>query len=202
MMDDNMDSNINSNHNNFYKLQKLYELWLRHINKYNITQHNYKLTHFRPNRSPSSLDHLYSNCPLKLSNVTTHDNALSDHSIITGIYSDKDIKIDPKFVTIRKFKNLTDIKLKNAIKNSENLNSIFNYQDPNKIANILQIELNAIIDYFTEPKIIQYSKKYVPFHNNEIKQMIDTKNKLLTNAINTKNIDDWRLFKNKNNIIN
>ena len=32
--------------------------------------------------------------------------------------------------------------------------------------------------------------------------MIDTKNKLLTNAINTKNIDDWRLFKNKNNIIN
>ena len=32
--------------------------------------------------------------------------------------------------------------------------------------------------------------------------MINTKNELLTNAINTKNVEDWHLFKNQNNIIN
>ena len=202
MMDDNLDSNNNGNHNKFYNIQNLYDIWLKHINKYNITQHNFKLTHFRPNRNPSSLDHIYSNCPLKINNVTTDNNALSDHSIITGIYNDKEIKIDPTFVTIRKHKNLTDKKIQDAVKNLEYLNSIFNYEDPNKIANILQVELNTIIDYLTEPKVIQFTNKYVPFYNDEIKKMINTKNELLTNAINTKNIEDWHLFKNQNNIIN
>ena len=65
MMDDNMDSSINSNHNKFYKLHNLYEIWQNHINNFNITQHNFKLTHFRPNKNPSSLDHIYSNCQQK-----------------------------------------------------------------------------------------------------------------------------------------
>ena len=89
MMDDNLDTSENSVHNKVFNLKYLYELWQKYLNKHNITQHNFKYTHFRPNKNPSCIDHVLSNCPNNINNVTTNTNSLSDHSIITANYSNK-----------------------------------------------------------------------------------------------------------------
>ena len=86
-MDDNLDSSKNSWHNKRYKLKDLYESLNVIKNKYNITQHNHKFTHFVPHQPPSCIDHIYSNCANKIINVTTHKNTTSDHSIITAQYT-------------------------------------------------------------------------------------------------------------------
>ena len=199
MMDDNLDSNQNSMHNKIYKLKDLHDVKKIHLDTYNISQHNFKNTHFRKQRNPSCIDHIFSNCPNNINNVTTHTNCMSDHSILTANYNTKNIKTYPKFIKIRKWNKLTKNKLKHEIEHSEQLNSIFSYTDPDLIANILQIELNSIIDHFTEPKIIQFTKKYIPFYNEELRNNIYENNKLLTKAIDSNEIEDWRNFKNKRN---
>ena len=59
LMDDNLDSSQNSLHNKIYKLKDLYEIWQQHLDKHNITQHNFKYTHFRPNTKQKCIDHSY-----------------------------------------------------------------------------------------------------------------------------------------------
>ena len=174
-------------------------MWQNHLNKYNITQHNFKYTHFRPNQKPSCIDHLYSNCPNHINNVSTHTNGISDHSIITANYSTKHEIVHPKYIKVRNWKSLTNNKIQNAIDQSDLMNSIFNYTDPNIVANIIQLELNAIIDTILLPKIIQYNKKYVPYFNESIRNKIKTRDKLLSTAIETKDNEDWRSFRNQRN---
>ena len=65
LMDDNIDCNPNAKHNKMYKIQKNYDLLQDHLDNFNITRHNLKNTRHVPHQPPSSLDHIYSNCPKK-----------------------------------------------------------------------------------------------------------------------------------------
>ena len=156
LMDANIDTSTNSCHNSQYSIKKLHDLLLSHMNDHNICQHNKELTHFNGYHQPSLIDHIYSNCPLKISNVTTSQNIYSDHSIITAIYSSKEQLSHPRFLNIRNWKLLTKEKLCDLIDRSELLNSIFKYTDPNIIENIIQIELNSIIDFISPSKTVQF----------------------------------------------
>ena len=176
-MDDNLDTSINSWHNKKFKLQDLYEELNLIKNKYNLTQHNHKFTRFAPHQPPSCIDHIFSNCTNKISNVTTHKNTISDHSIITAQYSSNHQIYHPKFIKKnRNFRLLTKNTLNLYVKNSTLLNSIFNYTDPDIITNLIQLELNTIINFIAPPKIVQFSKNYVPYHNTEIRQNLILKN--------------------------
>ena len=85
------------------------------------------------------------------------------------------------------------------IEQSEFLNSIFRYQDPEIVANILQIELNAIINSIAPANKIQFKKNYCPFYNDEILKDLDKSQKLLNIAIETHDQNNWRQFKNFRN---
>ena len=72
--------------------------------------HNNKPTFFRPGYK-SCIDHIISNCPGKISNITTHfdntnsysytNNNISDHAILTCTYNNKLIKVPQLFKIIR-----------------------------------------------------------------------------------------------------
>ena len=79
------------------------------------------------------------------------------------------------------------------------MNSIFLYTNPNIIANLIQVELNAIINFLAPSKIIQATKNYIPYYNDEIKSKIEVKKILLSKAIVSKCADDWREFRNFRN---
>ena len=165
-MDDNLDSNPNAAHNKIYKIYKLVTLFNDHLESNGITTHNKKMTRYESNSPPSSLDHFYSNCPTNIDNVQTHTNIFSDHSIISLCYSSKLKIYQPKFIKVRNRKLLTKNRLEKFINQSIALNNIFTYADPELIANILHIKLNAIINLIAPSKNIQFKKDYQGYLSN------------------------------------
>ena len=57
-----------------------------------MTIHNEKPT-FHRKGNVSCIDHIISNCPTKIKNVTTHKDILSDHNHLTCTYSNKYLDI-------------------------------------------------------------------------------------------------------------
>ena len=83
-MDDNIDTNLdNINHNNEVLLGMLND----HLSKNSIVHHNYDNTRYMIGQKPSSIDHIYSNCPSNLNNIITHDYMVHDHKLLTFQYN-------------------------------------------------------------------------------------------------------------------
>ena len=200
MMDDNIDSDINSTHNKIYKIKNLYDLWQSHLIDFNIHQHNNLYTWFHRTQKPSTIDHIFSNCPNKISEVKTIRNSFSDHAMLLTEYMSSDIVYRPKFIKIRKSKLLSKRNLQTQFKNNDILPTIFNYTDPNQIADILQIELNSMIELIAPQSYIQYTKDYAPYIDESLHEDIKNTDDLLTKAIKSKNPNDWTNFKNSRNI--
>ena len=107
LMDDNIDSCVESNHNKQYKIKDLKILLDDHYNSNNITMHNNKFTRFVRHQMPSSIDHIYSNCINKMLNVQTITNTCSDHAILTAQYNSNGILYHSKFIKSRNSRLLT-----------------------------------------------------------------------------------------------
>ena len=135
--------------------------------------HNNEPTFFR-NQSKSCIDHIFSNCPTKISNTRTHVNnnlsqynnpkaniinndnpILSDHAIISCQYNSKDIDIPEQFRIVRNTKLLTARKLQGLVNNNFALNTIFSETDPYKITNVVVTEICNIIKNLAPFKKIQ-----------------------------------------------
>ena len=71
--------------------------------------------------------------------------------------------------------------------------------DSNYIAETIIGEIGAIIDYLSPEKLIQHSNKYAPWLTEATKDMIDQRNEAQKAAVASKNLDDWRQFKNLRN---
>ena len=89
LMDDNIDTSLNANHNKKYKIMDLSDLRSNHINTNDITQHNFDFTRYASHQPPSCIDHIYSNCPNNMTNISTDRNIFSDHCTITGQFNSK-----------------------------------------------------------------------------------------------------------------
>ena len=202
MMDTNIDTRCNTSHNAQYKIKDLFDMLFAHLNKYGICIHNKKFTRYRAHQQPSCIDHIFSNCPVKIIDVKTTLTGMSDHCILSAKYTFNGKPYEPSYRISRNFQALTKSALELAIDNSECLNSIFNYDDPDIIAEILQTELNLIIEVIAPHKVIQCKKDYIPYLNDDLKQQIKENNDILSQAINTNNSDSWRHFRNKRAIIN
>lgn len=202
MGDDNIDT-LDLDKSNMSALNSsLYSKLSNQLEAYNMVIHNDKPTRNMVNTPLSLIDHIYSNCPKKISNVKTHNCNFSDHSILSFTYTTKGQVYTPKFRYIRNFKLLNANTLNLHISQSFELNSIFNTSDPNKIAETLFNELTLIINTIAPQNCIQVKSKHADFLTPELVKKINENHKLLTNAINTKNIDDWRAFKNDKTQLN
>ena len=121
LMDDNIDSNPEAKHNKIYKIIKLFNMLNDHIVENNIVRHNKKNTRYTPHQPPSSINHIYSNCPQKIYNVETCVNSFSDHSIVSCVYKTKNIVYSPKFILVKNKKLLSKTKKFKCIYESSEL---------------------------------------------------------------------------------
>ena len=104
-----MDLN-NDNYNNNYKIISIRERTKQFLSEIYITSHNKDPT-FYINQTPTScIDHIYSNCPQKLTHITTINNGHSDHAVITAIYHTKAPTNNPKIIYTRPKYLLTEHK--------------------------------------------------------------------------------------------
>ena len=162
MTDDNMDHN-NHNFNNTYKISNIKEITNTFITNNNYTIHNETNTYFINQTPISCIDHIYSNCPQKVTHVTTNNTGQSDHAILTAKYHTKAPITNPKLVYTRQKHLLTEYTLNQYLTNNDILQTAYNYTDPDLIAEIMMSEYNNIIDIISPRTIRQVCKNYTPY---------------------------------------
>ena len=83
--------------------------------------------------------------------------------------------------------------------NYSNLDTVFHSQDPDYIANTIQLELNTIYNILAPSKVVQYKSDHIPYYNAKIRQKLKSCDLMLSKAILSKEKDDWRNFRNFRN---
>ena len=81
------------------------------------------------------------------------------------------------------------------------MDTLFQHQDPNFVTNTLQLELNSIYNILAPEKIVQYKSNHVQYYNQDTCAKIDYCNKLLTEAISSKDKSAWQNFRNTKHIL-
>ena len=149
---------------------------------------------------PSSLDHIYSNCPTKIYNVQTIPSIFSDHALVMCNYKTNKKVYHPKFIKTKNYTNLTKSNLLKYISNNTQLDKLFRYSDPDLIAHILQTELNSAINIIAPIKIVQCKSDFTPYLSAQSREDLKKCDILLREAIKIQNVENWIEFKNSRNI--
>ena len=169
LTDDNMDHE-SDNYNNTYKIKTIRERTTQFLTENNITTHNKDPTFYRNQTPTSCIDHIYSNCPQKLTHIPTINNGCSDHAIITATYHTKAPIKYPKIIYTRPKHLLTEHKLNEYLNNNDIIQTAFNYTDPDLIAEIIMREYNNIIEIIAPQTKRQVKKNYTPYLDKETRE--------------------------------
>ena len=105
------DDNIHHNNNNFntsYKTTNIKDTTSKFLDDNNYTTHNETNTFYVNQHPISCIDHIYSNCPQKVTHVTTHNKGQSDHAILTAKYHTKAPITTPKLIYTRQNHLITE----------------------------------------------------------------------------------------------
>ena len=164
----------------------------------NLTQHNFKPT-FSRNGLSSCIDHIYSKCSYKITDVVTHDDILSDHKILTCNYNNKQLNIKPTYKLKRDFNLLNKDILTDYCDRNDRIDTVFDYDTSNEIADILIEEIDNIIQTISPSKLVQCKNRYNKWYNTDIERQADIKNKAHDKAKKTNDPDDWRDFRRQRN---
>ena len=122
MIDDNIDSLKTGSNSSLTKNIKLCDLKQNLMIENTLTEYNIKPTFFRQGQI-SSIDHLITNCPLRILKTETHSidrnnptydghYNISDHGYISAVYSNKKMTHSPQYTIVRDLKLLTSFHLK------------------------------------------------------------------------------------------
>merc|ERR1712121_130791 len=112
-------------------------------------------------------DHIYSNCPQKITHITTENNGLSDHATLTATYHTKAPANNPKTVFTRPKYLLTEHNLNQYLNHNQIIQTAYNYTDPDLIATIIMQEFNNIIEIIAPRTKRQVKKNYMNMENME-----------------------------------
>merc|ERR1712240_944761 len=201
MADDNMDFD-NENYNNRYRIKAIKEKTTQFLTDNNITVHNKEPTYFVNQTPTSCIDHISSNCPQKITHITTENNGLSDHATITATYHTKAPINNPKIVYTRPKYLLTEHNLNAYLNNNDIIQTAYNYTDPELIAEKIMREFNNIIEIIAPKTKRQVKKNYTPYLNKETREGKKKLYQMHNKAKQTQQNDDWREYKNYRATIN
>merc|ERR1711867_9332 len=82
------------------------------------------------------------------------------------------------------------------------IDTIFDLDTPDEIANILINKFTSIIQTIAPSKLVQCKNRYNKWYNNDIETQADIKNKAHDKAKKTNDPDDWRDFRRQRNKYN
>ena len=169
---------------------------IKFLSENNYTTHNDTDTYYIKQRPVSCIDHIYSNCPQKITNVKTHNTGQSDHSILMAIYHTKAPIAPKRQFFSRKTHKLTSHSLNQHLQHNHVLNSAFTFTDPNLIADIIMSEYNNIIEIISPRTIRQIRRNYTPYLTKKLIKKKQYLYRLHIRAKHTKDNTDWTEYKN------
>merc|ERR1712243_133998 len=145
---------------------------------------------------------IYTNCPQKITHITTENNGLSDNATLIATYHTKAPANNPKTVFTRPKYLLTEHNLNQYLNHNQIIQTAYNYTDPDLIATIIMQEFNNIIEIIAPRTKRQIKKNYTPYLNKETREAKKKLNEIHNKAKQTQQDDDWREYKNQRATIN
>ena len=180
------------------RLKPLIEQLFSRIFTLGVSQLVTTATRAWPGQRESGLDHLYSNKPDKLSPVEAEFTGMSDHKIIRVTRFSKSFKRNVRYVRKRSYKNFNPVEFYRAVQELSWWD-IYTSEDANTAGTLLTNKLSTILDKLAPIKTFQVRNKYAPWLSDRTKILIKQRNEAQKIAADSKNLDDWRLYKNLRN---
>ena len=175
-------------------IKALHELYTSVINQLGLCQQNFKPTRYQSNASPSLLDHVFCSHPQKINSVETKLSIIADHCLVKCQYHARTLRQRPQFKRVRDHKLLNSQILMEHVGMNARLQSIFQFSDPDYIAETLIAEVNRILEDISPSRVIQCNKSYEPWKTRETVEVEKTVEHQLEKAIDTGRIEEWRYF--------
>merc|ERR1711954_519737 len=164
-----------------------------------MVQINHKPTCHQLGSRSSLLDLFLTNVPDRVVDVDNVLNTMSEHQeVICTLLTKTPCKLS-KSILIRNYANATFRNMQGLIDQNDNLQSLFNDHDPDVIGEKMIAGFNQITDTVVTRKRVQVCNRGVKFWS----KSLETERKIVaglnTQAIRTRNPDDFRFYKNKKN---
>ena len=145
IMDSNLDTSPDNHHNLQHKVEKLMEKFANTIETLNLDIVNKEFTRYVNHQNPSTIDHFITNSTNKKANILTKNVTFSDHCLLQAFYKVK-IQNNTQFKKVRDWKLFNQQNIDKYFNINENLNKVFDTENPEISAKILQDELNLILN--------------------------------------------------------
>ena len=145
-------------------------------------------------QTDSLLDHVWTNCPMKIVKVSNNDRASSDHNVIGCEVASKDIKNVANNIVKRVWKNFKKAECLQEFKNSD-WTAIMNETDVNVANALLEEKVCQIMDKFAPMRTIQVRSDYKDWLKDATKVKMQERNDARTFARVNDTDDNWNHFK-------
>ena len=152
----------------------------------------------RGGQPDSGLDHLWTNCPGKMSQIYTRYNG-SDHKVIMGIRFAKLIRNSTRYIKKRSFKNFNEEIFLERIR-STSWWDLYQTSDVNLAVQLFTSKINCILDEMAPVRTYQTNSKYCPWLTDSTKELISERNraqKYLSENKNDENLSKYKTLRNK-----
>ena len=184
-----------------YDIKEMLNEYLTFMEDNGFALLNNKPTRHWPGVPSTLIDHLVTNYPSNCDNVITKPTHISDHESVSCNFHVQRLKERPKSIKVRDYKLLTRQNLMHEIMQHERLNNLFSISDVNAKWECLINVYNDIINKLAPQKIIQVCDNQAPYINDEIKEEEKLLNQQLSTAINSKDLNEWRLYRAMRNVL-
>ena len=185
-------------HHSSAKLKPLIDALFERIIPLGVSQLVRGATRLERGQPRAGLDHLYSNKPDKLSSVQTYFTGMSDHKLLKVTRFAKSLKLNPRFVRKRMFKNFDDAKFREKLSQSD-LDEVTKCTDVNEAAEMLLHKITSVLDEMAPVKTIQTRSNYAPWLSEETKNLQVERNAAQEKAAESDTPEDWRLLRSLRN---
>ena len=180
------------------KLRPLIEELFSRIFPYCVSQCVTVPTRFMNGKSPSGLDHFYTNHPEKLSVVQSHFCGGSDHRLILATRYSKEIKKNVRYIYKRSYKNFC---LSDFLCDLAKISwwEVYKSADVNFAVEFFTENFLGVLDLHAPMRTIQTRTKYAPWLSESTKKLISKRNEIQKVAALNPNSESWNKFKKLRN---
>ena len=112
----------------------------------------------KPTHKQSTIDHIITSNPVKLTNIQTVNTHLSDHLMVSAVRATKKVLRQPRFTTSRKYSEINFDEMKSELNNDQRLYLAMGQNDPDLIADTIIKVIREQLDARAPQRRIQVRK--------------------------------------------
>jgi hypothetical protein len=185
------------------RTKNLYILLKDTIFSQGIVLLNHEVTRQLSEHAPATIiDHIYTNCPNKITKVFTKSHGGSDHRMVGVLWSSKTIVHPPDFLRTRKEHLVKEESLQNMLRMSNLTEQITAEKDTNRAVEMFITGYEGLLNCLAPMRIVQCRKNYARWVQEEERQLIKERKDAYDEARSTNTNEYWRIYRSINSRVN